>query len=373
MSRARYLHFGAFRLDRIEGRLWRHAAPIRMSRKAHGLLAHLAEHAGQLVTKEALLTAVWPRAVVVEAVLTTAVREVRRGLDDRTEQPSFVQTVHGRGYRFIAPVIERDDFASSPHAAARLPGRAWEFEQLRQRFAAAFAGERQLVFVAGESGVGKTALVDRFVTRLAAESSFTALHGQCVEHCGIGEAYLPILDALGRLGASDERALLVQLLGRYAPSWLPHLPALHSAPAQPCAVASQVRPPQLLREFAEALDQLAAHRSVVFVLEDLHASDTATLDWLAYAARRRDPARLLVIATYRTEESSTRNPPLRAMVNELQRHAHCTRLILERLSPPAAAGSSQTHDTAEFFRRSGIPTRRLRCRCIAADRRSTRY
>ena len=204
------------------------------------------------------------------------------------------------------------------HATAQLPGRAWECEQLRQRFAAAFSGQRQLVFVAGESGVGKTALVDGFVTRLAAESSFTALHGQCMETCGTGEAYLPILEALGRLGAGDERALLVELLGRYAPSWLPHLPALHPAMAQPFAVESRGTPPQMLREFAEALDQLAAHRPVVFVLEDLHSSDTATLDWLAYTARRRDPARLLVLATYRPEQIDARTLPLRTMVSELQ-------------------------------------------------------
>ena len=121
MSSARYLHFGPFRMDRVEGRLWRQTAPIRMSRKAQALLTCLAEHAGQLVTKEALLTAVWPRAVVVEAVLTTAVREVRRALDDRRDQPAFVQTVHGRGYRFIAPVVEHDDLAPSPHVTARLP------------------------------------------------------------------------------------------------------------------------------------------------------------------------------------------------------------------------------------------------------------
>jgi len=372
MSSARYLHFGPFRVDRVEGRLWRHTALIRMSHKAQGLLTYLAEHAGQLVTKEALLTAMWPRSVVVEAVLTTAVREVRRALEDRREQPAFVQTVHGRGYRFIAPVIARDDLATSLHVTARLPGREWECEQLHQRFAAAFSGQRQLVFVAGESGVGKSALVDGFVTRLAAESSFTALHGQCMETSGTGEAYLPILEALGRLGAGAERALLIELLGRYAPSWLPYLPVLHSPPAQALATALPATPPRMLREFAEALDQLAARRPVVFVLEDLHSSDTATLDWLAYAARRRDPARLLVLATYRPEERGAQIHPLTTMINELQKQAHCTRLTLGRLSPLAPAGGSQDHDSGGSFRRNGVATRRLRCRCSAGDRRRVR-
>src|SRR5688572_5795755 len=102
MTGSRFLLFGAYRLDRVEGRLWRHSTAIRLNRKAFGLLTFLAEHAGQLVTKQALLTAVWPRSVVVEAVLTTAVSEVRRALDDRRNQPAFVETVHGQGYRFIA-------------------------------------------------------------------------------------------------------------------------------------------------------------------------------------------------------------------------------------------------------------------------------
>ncbi len=105
MTASRYLRFGAFCLDCLEGRLWRHATPLALSRKPHGLLTLLATRAGELVTKDALLNVVWPRAVVVEAVLTTAVRDVRRALGDDARRPRFIETVHGRGYRFIAPVL----------------------------------------------------------------------------------------------------------------------------------------------------------------------------------------------------------------------------------------------------------------------------
>ena len=336
MASTRYLQFGAYRLDLAEGRLWRHASAIPLSRKAFGLLAFLARHAGQLVTKEALLAAVWPRSVVVEAVLTTAVREVRRALDDRAQESTYLQTVHGRGYRFIAPVQERDDTVNPPDGAAqRLVGRAPEWAELHARFAAAFAGQRQAVFLAGEPGIGKTALVDAFVTQLAAESGFIHLRGQCIEHYGTGEAYLPILEALGRLGTGGESAPLARLLRQYAPSWLPHLPALQAEDAPGNTASSQATSLRMLRELTEALDQFAAYRPVVFVLEDLHWSDTATLDWLGYAMRRRDPARLLVLATYRPVDVIVQTRPLRAVVSELTGQAHCTRLMLDYL--PAEA------------------------------------
>lgn len=338
MDSARYLQFGAYRLDLVEGRLWRNASAIPLSHKAFGLLTFLARHAGQLVTKDALLAAVWPRSVVVESVLTTAVREVRRALDDSARQPSYVQTVHGRGYRFVAPVQARDDALQSPHdRAQRLAGRDSEWAELRARFAAAFAGQRQVVFVAGESGLGKTALVDAFVTQLAAESNLALLRGQCIEHYGAGEAYLPILEALGRLGASADAAHLTQLLRQYAPSWLPHLPALHTAAISGKAAASQSTSLRMLRQLSEALDQLAAHRPVVFVLEDLQWSDTSTLDWLGHAARRRDPARLLVIATYRPVDVIVQTRPLRTVVSELTALPNCTRVMLDYLPAEAVA------------------------------------
>jgi predicted ATPase len=71
---------------------------------------------------------------------------------------------------------------------------------------------------------------------------------------------------------------------------------------------------------------------VVFVLEDLQWSDYATLDWLAYLARRRQPARLLVIGTYRPVEVILRVHPLREIKQELQLQGQCTELALRCLT-----------------------------------------
>ena len=77
---------------------------IALRPKVFAVLAYLVSHAGQLVTKEMLLDAVWPETVVTDAVLKACIRELRRDLGDTIETPRFIVTVHRRGYRFIASV-----------------------------------------------------------------------------------------------------------------------------------------------------------------------------------------------------------------------------------------------------------------------------
>ena len=93
----------------------------------------------------------------------------------------------------------------------------------------------------------------------------------------------------------------------------------------------------MLRELAEALEVLTAERPLVLVFEDLHWSDSATLEWLAYVARRRDPARLLVLATYRPTEARLGAQPLYPVTRELLVHDQGAELVLEGLSVPAVA------------------------------------
>jgi predicted ATPase len=73
----------------------------------------------------------------------------------------------------------------------------------------------------------------------------------------------------------------------------------------------------MLREMAEAVEGFTTQRGLVMVLEDLHWSDVSTLDWVTYAARRREPAKLLILGTYRPADMLAGNPPLRGIVQEL--------------------------------------------------------
>jgi DNA-binding winged helix-turn-helix (wHTH) protein len=98
------LAFGSFQLDLRDERLWRGSDVVRLKPKALAVLRCLLTHVGQLVTKEVLFATVWPDTVVSDAVLAAAIRELRRALGDPARTPHYIETVHGRGYRFIAAV-----------------------------------------------------------------------------------------------------------------------------------------------------------------------------------------------------------------------------------------------------------------------------
>jgi predicted ATPase len=92
-------------------------------------------------------------------------------------------------------------------------------------------------------------------------------------------------------------------------------------------------PARMLREMADALEVYTRRRALVLVLEDLQWSDRSTVDLLAALARRRQPARLMVIGTLRPADACARDHPLRATKQELQANGQCDELPLALLSP----------------------------------------
>ncbi len=104
MQEHRLLSFEPFRLDVRNAQLWRGQEVIRLTNKALAVLCYLAERSGQLVTKDELFAAVWPGVVVSDSALVACIGELRRALGDERRTPHFIETVHGRGYRFIAPI-----------------------------------------------------------------------------------------------------------------------------------------------------------------------------------------------------------------------------------------------------------------------------
>jgi predicted ATPase len=97
-------------------------------------------------------------------------------------------------------------------------GRQAELDQLNGWLAGALNGERQVVFVTGEAGIGKTTVLAALVAHLAGEESLWVGRGQCIEQYGAGEAYLPVLEALGRLSRTPQGERLVALLRQHAPT-----------------------------------------------------------------------------------------------------------------------------------------------------------
>jgi len=316
---------------------------VRLTPKALTVLRVLVARAGRVTSKQELFEAGWPDTAVSDAALSSCIQELRQALHEDARHPRYLETVHRRGFRFAPVSADEPPPASAPGLTfARPPafvGRERELQELRSWLALAEQGSRQVVFVTGEPGIGKTTVVDAFLAEVAATGERRIGHGQCVEHYGAGEAYLPILDALGRLCREAEGERVVQILARYAPTWLGQMPALISR-AELRAIQRRTQPAtreRMLRELTEAVEAFAADRPLVLRLEDLHWSDTSTLDWLAFLARRPERARLMLIGIYRPVEVLGRDHPLAGVKPELQLHRQCRELALGPLDDAAGA------------------------------------
>ena len=203
-----------------------------------------------------------------EAVVKTHLREIRQALGDNAKAPRFIETVHRRGYRFIAAVHHAPAPAQSspprllPSLTSRVVGRQVELARLHESLERALGGQRQVVLVTGEPGIGKTTLVKAFLDQLQDRGDLWLTWGQCIEPYGAGEAYLPVLEALGRLGRGPDGERIVEVLTRQAPSWLAQMPGLLTAPewATLRRQAAGATPERMLREMAEALEALSDER-----------------------------------------------------------------------------------------------------------------
>ena len=348
MTQQPQILFPPFRLDPINERLMRDQEIIPLRPKSFAVLQYLAERPNRLVRKEELIEAVWPEPYVTDTLLKGCVTEVRKALGDDPAAPRFIETAHRRGYRFVAQIadecgalrrIKTYGRSVAPlrlrlSPAPGLVGREAGFAQLQRSLERAMEGERQVVFITGEVGIGKTAMVESFLLRAARDPEVWLAHGQCLEQYGEGEAYLPLLEAVSRLCREPGRERLLELLRRRAPSWLLQMPWLASAAEmeefeRDAMGATRER---MLREMAETIEALTDKTPLVLALEDLHWSDYSTLDLISYLARRSEQARLLIVGTCRPEEAPSQEHPLKGVKQELQAKRLCEELPLERLS-----------------------------------------
>src|SRR5262245_31220010 len=339
-----HISFGPFRLDLANECLWQGTRAISLRPKPFAVLKLLVENSGQLVTKQQVLDAVWPGTFVSDAVLKDSIRQLREAFGDDAESPAYIETVHRRGYRFIAK-LSRDGSREETqrrvpvlsHASRKLGllGRQSELQKMRDCLDLAIEGERQIIFVTGEAGIGKTTLVEAFLEQSVDSGEILIARGQCLEHYGAGEAYLPVLDAFARLSRSSPQ--IVDFLRYHAATWLAQMPSLIAAAERESLKAQTVgvTRERMLREMAEALEIIAAESPLLLVLEDLHSSDYSTLDLISYLARRRDAARFMLIGTYRPVEVILGEHPLKNVKRELVAHGLCKDLPLEYLSEEA--------------------------------------
>ena len=346
--RSSIFRFADFELDQGAYALRRCGVTLSIERIPLELLFLLVEHRGQLVTRSEILRRIWGEGVFVDGgnAINTAIRKLRSALKDDPKRSRFVATVPTKGYRFVGVVEGKRDHAESETLASTevdrisagsrglIVGREEELSQLDKYFERAKGGARQILFVTGEPGIGKTALVQSFLSSLGKEKDVRIGRGQCIEQYGSGEPYMPVLEALTRLCRHVGGERLIEILNEAAPSWLVQMPSLlnDSVRKRLKGVTQGVTHQRMLREITEALEAITAEAPVVLAFEDLHWSDSSTLEFIASVARRSETARLLILGTYRPVEILANGHPLRAVKEELELQRRCAEMKIKLLS-----------------------------------------
>ena len=346
-ARTGILEFPPFRLDTVNECLWRHRdngddERIRLTPKAFAVLRYLVEHAGRLVTQEELLEALWPDTFVQPEVLKSQILDIRRVLADRPKDPLFIETLPRRGYQFIATI--KDTSAewtlAAKSSSRKLIGRNAALRELTGYLQSALRGHRQIIFVTGEPGIGKTALVDEFQRQVTIEANpIRIARGQCVEGYGGTEGYYPMLEALGQLCRRPGGDSVIQILATQAPTWLVQFPALIK-PEQRESLQHELlgtTRERMLREISEALETIASERPLLLVFEDLLWADHSTVDLISALARRRQSARMMLIGTYRPPDIALADHSLKALKQDLLIHHLCREVALEPLEEAEVA------------------------------------
>lgn len=341
------IDFPPFQLDRVNRCVWEFGPDgksrrLALTPRAYDLLQYLVDHAGRLVTHDELLDALWRDMHVQPEVLKTHMLSIRTALGDDPMHPSFIETQRGRGYRFIAPLhgnANPNGPTTREHDDGPFVGRMPQLNQLKTLFEEARGGTSRLAFVAGEPGIGKTTLVNQFLNSLDSDATVLTSLGRCIESYGGTEPYYPVLDALTQLACGGTGPTIIRMLVSIAPTWALRMSAsvpqcyLTELPRHVIGTASS----RMLREICEFLEALSFQHPLALVFEDLHWSDYSTVDMLSALARHRSNARLMVIATYRPEDTQVAQHPLGRLTHDLRLQKLCHDIVLEPLTETAIA------------------------------------
>ncbi|MFC1429992.1 AAA family ATPase [Streptacidiphilus sp. N1-3] len=237
-------------------------------------------------------------------------------------------------------------------------GRSAELAELTAALRRAGEGQPQALLIAGDAGVGKTRLLEEFVCAAARTGAVVAMGG-CIEIGADGLPYAPMVTALRalhqalgvevELAAAGNEGRLSQLL-----------PELGQAAPEAHDEFGRAR---LFEHTAQLFERLAADRTIVLALEDLHWSDRSTRELLVYLLRSLRNSRFVIVGTYRSDDLHRRHP-LRPFLAELERLRIVQRLELPRLGRTEVAdqltgildGAPEARLLERIFRRSeGIP------------------
>lgn len=335
------LYFEDFELDLDSRQLRRSGSPIKVDPVVLRLLEVLVLHAGELVTKQMLISQVWDDRAISENVITVAMVRLRRTLGHKPGVREFVNTVHGRGYSFVCTVTS----STPPRMTRSVPpappfvGRERALQTLRESFAQASAGQGNACVLTGEPGIGKTRAVEVFERELS-ESRILVAWGYCRES-GDTPPLWPFAQILRQVLAwiskhdpsSDaaERAAGVPELARL----LPELREL--APGELAEETAELAPGwgalakhRAFDAILSILTQASELQPCAIALDAVQNADSASLELLQTWIDQLPRSRIQLLLTSSQTDLPQTAP--RGHLAYVCGHRNTTRVILQRLS-----------------------------------------
>ena len=328
--------FGEFELDEDRFQLRWRSEPLDLEPKIFEVLAYLISNRDRVVPKQELLDTLWHNQIVGDWSLTRTISVARKTLEDAGADRALIQTVYGRGYRFNAPVIEREAEAYEPRSArqqaSNLVGRQRQLDDLQAALASAAISRGRTIFVAGESGVGKSRLVEELAT-IAEEQGHCVRTGRCWEN-ETAPAFWPWIQILREQAHHFDNPDVLERVG----VGFPHLKKLladsndgSEPPSRTTPSISNIERFQLFDSVARFVKAIAWKQLQVLVFEDLHAADETSLRLLGFVGREISGSSVLIVATVR-DDYLIRGSDEEQRLSAAARAASAQHIALEPLS-----------------------------------------
>jgi len=294
------IRFAEFELDLDLFKLERSGQRVPLGPRALDLLAYLISNGDHVVSPETLRIEVWGGIALSESTIATCMSDLRRALRD--DAPRYIETVRGRGYRFIHPVdtavtrAVRNPVETDPGRPS-LPfvGRGAELERLGRALRAMRRSlHGGLVLLRGEAGIGKTRLLNEFLQSLPDALHVLRASPSVVEGA---PPFWPWTQLIRRALASPHFAS-EPLLARVG-SLSAIFPEIEGSARPPTRKLQAIDSFSILSLWAETIRSLLDARPLVLALEDLHLMDRDSLSLTCWLLRELRDEPLLIIATQR--------------------------------------------------------------------------
>lgn len=332
--------FEEFEINRSAYQLRCNGHPRKLERIPLDLLFLLIDRRGDLVTRAEIVERIWGKELFLDSdsAINSAIRKIRRALQDDPNAPRFIVTVPTKGYRFVAAILETSNQPwhggeKNRHPAqTSIVGRERELASLLRGLDEAASGRGRLLLISGEPGIGKSRLADE-IAAVAEAQGLAVLLGHCSEEEAV--PFLPFVETLEgfvdrireperlRRELAEEGSELARLLPKLR-RILPDLPPPLDLPPQ------QARR-HLFNCFLDFVSRIAAHQATLMIVEDLHWADgDSTLSLLDYLAQRLSSLPLMLLGTFRDAEADlTRG--LAKTLEDLLRGRRATQVKLKGL------------------------------------------